>query len=87
MFSKLLTEPLLLRRLVKAQERQAEALERLLRIAEYNFGTGTVLEDYNSDGEGDIEYATDRRSWEIAEQDSRRPVPVEAEDLPRPFRG
>lgn len=66
-----LTTPFLLRRLVRSNERIADALERICN----HIGAdklGPVTELYPGIEDDGLSYSTDKSSWEQAEYDSRR---------------
>jgi hypothetical protein len=62
-----------IRRLIRAQERQATALEELLKLARLNFAgtSGTVLEEY-APADTDLLYATDATTHDWQRRDASR---------------
>ena len=74
-----LFNPLLLRRLIRAQERQADALEEIAKIVSFEFGRTTKVVEQYPEEEDDIIYTTDETTF-YRELDDRSRVRHTPED-------
>ena len=78
MFKRIATS-LLLRRLLKAHERQANSLEAIAGILAREFGGPAPVGEVYSPDDNDVSYSTDTDSWEREVKSQRKPY-TESED-------
>ena len=82
MLQKLLTNALLLRRLVKAQESQAASLALIAKvlIKQYGHPEEPVAEIYPNAGDEDLSYSSDGASYAAQERDKQRLIKPASEE-------
>lgn len=58
--------------MIRAQERQAKALEELVKLVEYNFGGPAKVNEVYAAEDEDLTYTTDRDTYLRQQEDARR---------------